>query len=201
MFSTFLRMGLAITAISSTGFAKDTMDPGKYQIDPMHSKMGFEVPHLVISSVEGSFKIFEGVIEVQPEFSKSKISASASIESIDTGVAKRDEHLKSADFFDAKNFPKLSFESKSIQGTPEAFVIGGELTIRGHKKSVQLTGKYLGAVTDGYGQRKIALQASTQISRKEFGLTWNSVVEAGPVVGDLVTISLKIQASRIEAKK
>lgn len=190
-------LALALLLLATgAALAQPKIETGKYQIDPMHSKVGFEIPHLVVSSVEGSFKTFEGSLDIQSDFSKSKVTAEVAIESIDTGVTKRDDHLRSPDFFDSKKHPKMIFVSRSIKGTPESFILEGDLSIKGTKKSVQFKGKYLGAVTDGYGNRKIAFQAVTAINRKDFGLTWSSMVEAGPVVGDDVTLELKIQAAR-----
>ena len=196
MLNILKRTALALSLIPAFAMAQPKSEPGTYQIDPMHSKVGFEVPHLVISSVEGNFKAFEGKIEVAQDFSKSSVSAKIQTDSIDTGVAKRDDHLKSPDFFDVKKFPAMTFQSTSIKGTPAAFKMTGDLTLHGVKKSVVFEGSYLGAVTDGYGKRKVAFQAKTKINRKDFGLTWNNVVEAGPVVGDEVTIELKIQAAK-----
>lgn len=169
---------------------------GTYEIDSMHSKVGFEISHLVISSVEGRFTNFDGKLELDPNFGKSKVSANIDVSSIDTSVPKRDDHLKSADFFDAKKHSSMTFESTEIKGTPEKFVAKGKLTIKGISKTVTLEGKYLGTVKDGYGNTKAAFEATTKFSRKDFGLTWNSVVEAGPVVGDEVEITLKIQAAK-----
>lgn len=168
---------------------------GKYDIDPMHSKVGFEIPHLVISSVEGKFNTFSGGMDLQDKFEKSKVEASIDVASIDTGVTDRDTHLKSPDFFDAAKFPKLSFKSTKIEGKPESFKLTGDLTIHGVTKKVTLDGKYLGTVKDAYGQQKVAFNATGKINRKDFGLTWGKAVEAGPVVGDEVTLSLKIQAA------
>lgn len=188
--------------MTSMSLAAETkVETGKFQIDPMHSKVGFEVPHLVIATVEGKFKTFSGEVELDSDFTKSKVSTEVEINSIDTGVTKRDDHLKSEDFFDAKKHPKMTFTSTSITGTPDAFKLIGDLTIRGNKKSVTFEGKYLGAVTDGYGGRKVAFKATTKVSRKEFGLKWSSTVEAGPVVGDEVTISLNIEAGKVVPKE
>ncbi|NBW80951.1 YceI family protein [bacterium] len=194
---------ISMALFSAIASAKDKPSAGRYQVDPMHSKIGFEVPHLVISSVEGSFKSFEGQIQIADNFIKSKVSASADVASVDTGVSKRDEHLKSPDFFDAQKHPKMTFDSTSISGTPDAFKLEGDLTIRGIKKKVVFDGAYLGSVTDGYGNRKIAFKARTKINRKDFGLVWNMMVEAGPTVGDEVTIVLNLQAAAAngQAKK
>ena len=117
--------------------------------------------------------------------------------SIDTGIAKRDDHLRSADFFDVEKFPKVTFVSKKIEGTPASFKVLGDLTIHGVTKPVTLTGKYLGSVKDGYGNQKTAFDASTKIKRKDFGLTWNAALETGGVlVGDEVEIALNIEAVR-----
>lgn len=177
--------------------AKIQIAPGSYNVDPMHSKVGFEVPHLVISSVEGRFEKFEGKIIVDKNVEKSKVDVTIDTSSINTGVAKRDDHLKSADFFDVTkaNNSKMTFVSKKITEKDGALKISGTLTIKGNSKDVTLDASYLGQVKDGYGQDKIAFKAKTKINRKDFGLTWNSAVEAGPVVGDEVEISLNIQAA------
>ena len=194
--------GLAITLlISSFAQAQGKYTPANYQIDPMHSKIGFEIPHLVISTVEGKFTKYDGNIELAEKFEKSKVNVAVDMNSIDTSVQKRDDHLKSPDFFDVAKYPNMKFESTGVSGTPDNFKITGNLTLKGVTKKVVLDGKFLGAVKDGYGQDKTAFQAKTKISRKDFGLTWNKMVEAGPTVGDEVTIDLRIQAAKVVAKK
>ncbi len=193
---------LALTVmISSLANAEVKYAPSSYQIDPMHSKIGFEIPHLVISTVEGKFTKYDGTVELADKFEKSKVNVVVDMNSIDTSVQKRDDHLKSPDFFDAAKFPNMKFESTGLTGTPDNFKMTGNLTIKGVTKKVVLDGKYLGSVKDGYGQDKTAFQAKTKISRKDFGLTWNKMVEAGPTVGDEVTIDLRIQAAKVVAKK
>jgi polyisoprenoid-binding protein YceI len=192
-----LTVGLVATA--QAGAAK--YDAGSYDIDPMHSKVGFEVPHLVISTVEGAFRKYDGKLVLDQKFEKSSVEANIEIGSIDTGVAKRDDHLKSPDFFDVAKFPKMSFKSSAISGKPESFKLTGDLTIKGITKKVTFDAKYLGTVVDGYGNQKAAFDAKTKINRKDFGLTWNAMVEAGPTVGDDVTLSLRIQAGRPAPKK
>lgn len=196
MYTTLLKTTAALSLVASLAQADSKIENGKFDIDSMHSKVGFEIPHLVISTVEGSFKTYSGTIEIDPTFTKSQVNAEVEIASMDTGVGKRDDHLKSADFFDQKKFPKMTFKSTSIEGTPESFKLKGDLTLHGEKKAVVFEGKFLGAVTDGYGNRKTAFKASAKIKRQDFGLKWSSVVEAGPVVGDEVTINLNIQAAK-----
>lgn len=192
-----LTFGLASAA--NAGVAK--YDAGSYAIDPMHSKVGFEVPHLVISTVEGVFRKYDGKLLLDDKFEKSAVEVTIEADSIDTGVAKRDAHLKGADFFDVEKFPKLIFKSSAIAGKPESFKLSGDLTIKGVTKKVTFDAKYLGTVVDGYGNQKAAFDAKTKINRKDFGLTWSAMVEAGPTVGDEVTLSLRIQAGRPAPKK
>ncbi|MES3036932.1 MAG: YceI family protein [Bdellovibrionota bacterium] len=185
---------------STSGFAKVNYEPGTYDIDPMHSKVGFEIPHLVITTVEGNFRKFDGKIELAQKFTDSKVEATVDTSSIDTGVADRDKHLRSADFFDVEKHPKMTFKSTSISGDPENFKLEGDLTIKGVTKRVTFDSKFLGQVKDAYGNLKSAVNATTKIKRKEYGLNWSKAVEAGPVVGDEVTISLKLEAGKPTAK-
>lgn len=189
-------LSLALTNTVTTAVAATKLEAGKYNIDPMHSSVGFEIPHLVISTVEGKFKAFSGVITVDENFEKSKLESEADISSIDTGVKDRDDHLKSPDFFDAAKFPKMTFKSTSIVGKSESFKLTGNLTIKGKTKKVTFDATYKGSALDAYGNTKAVFTASTKISRKEFGITWGKVIEVGPIVGDEVTIHLKIQAAK-----
>lgn len=204
--SVLARSALALTAVALTGLGSTlSLATGKgpasgslvgsYGIDPMHSKIGFEVAHLVIATVEGTFKTYEGNFLIDKDFGKSKASAKIQVASIDTGVGKRDEHLKSADFFDAAKFPEITFTSTAFTGNEKDFSMKGDLTLKGHTAPVTFKGQILGSMKDGYGQQKIALRAKAKISRKQFGLTWNSMVEAGPAVGDEVTLDLNLQAT------
>lgn len=198
--------GLITLAFSSMTFAAGKgaaaqLAAGTYSIDPMHSSVAFEIPHLVISSVEGKFKTFSGTITIDPVFTKSSLQAEADISSIDTSVADRDAHLKSADFFDAAKYPKMTFKSTAITGTAKAFKLTGDLTIKDKTKKVTFVGSYKGTATDAFGNTKAAFVADAKINRQDFGLTWSKAVEVGPVVGDEVTISLKIQAAQQKAEK
>ncbi len=197
----FVRTTLLTSIISLSALGAGKVIPeGKFNIDSMHSKVGFEVPHLVISSVEGKFDKFEGVIQVEKNIEKSKVELTIDSTSISTGVTKRDDHLKSPDFFDAKKFPKLTFVSSKITQKDNDLTIVGTLKIKDKSKEVTIDAKYLGEVKDGYGQNKIAFKGKTKINRKEFGLTWSQAVEAGPIVGDDIEISLNIQAAQEVAK-
>jgi polyisoprenoid-binding protein YceI len=208
VYTTLLTLSLTLTAHAAEKAkapaakpAASALAPAVYDLDLMHSSINFEIPHLVISSVEGKFKNFSGKVTADAKFTNSKVEAEADIASIDTSVADRDNHLKSPDFFDAAKYPKMTFKSTSITGNEKSFKLIGDLTIKGITKKVTFTGAYKGAVKDAYGNNKIAFAAETKINRQDYGLTWSKAVEAGPVVGDEVTITLKIQAAQQIAKK
>lgn len=169
---------------------------GLYQIDPMHTKIGFTVPHLGVSRVEGRFTQFEGTLDLKDKFTTSVFKASMEVHSINTDVVKRDEHLKSADFFDAKKYPKMTFVSKSFKGVPEKFTVEGDLTIKDVTKSVPLTGRYLGTVKDQMGNVRAVFSAKTTVNRKDFHLNFDEKVDTVPLVGDEVEIDLIIEAIR-----
>ncbi|TDQ14781.1 polyisoprenoid-binding protein YceI [Algoriphagus boseongensis] len=170
------------------------MNTTKWSIDPTHSEVSFKVKHLVISTVTGYFRKFEGAAESTSEdFDGAAVSFSANIDSIDTNQSDRDAHLKSADFFDAANHPKLFFSGKLANNGGEYKLIG-ELEIRGNKKQVELDVDFGGVVADPYGQTKAGFEIEGKISRKEFGLTWSAVTEAGSVVvSDQVRLHLSAQ--------
>jgi polyisoprenoid-binding protein YceI len=167
-----------------------------WTIDPSHSEVQFKVKHLVISTVTGSFSNFEGQVETTgDDFTDAKITFSADIDSISTGNEQRDGHLKSADFFDGGNHPKLTFTSTSITKTgDDEYSLVGDLTIRGTTKSVKLRVEHGGQMQDFYGQTKAGFELTGTIKRKEFGLTWDGVTEAGGVVvSDDVKLVMNIQ--------
>ncbi|WP_040669722.1 YceI family protein [Nitritalea halalkaliphila] len=159
-------------------------------IDPTHSEVSFKVKHLVISTVTGYFREFEGSAEAETEdFQGAKVKFSAKIDSIDTNQKDRDAHLKSADFFDAENHPNLTFEGH-IQGDE----LVGEISIRGTKKPITLAVDFGGVAGDPYGNTKAGFEISGKLNRKEFGLTWSAVTEAGSVVvSDQVRLLLSVQ--------
>ncbi len=169
-----------------------------YQVDPVHSQVEFTVDHLMVFKVSGSFNDYQGEIIADPA-SRSIESATAAIKvaSIDTREPKRDDHLRSADFFDAENYPTMTFVSKRIEGQGNDITVHGDLTIRGTTREVALRGKYRGENTDPWGNVRAGFSASTLINRHDYGLNWNKALETGGfVVGDEVTINLEIQGVR-----
>lgn len=167
-----------------------------WNIDPSHSEIQFKVKHLVISTVTGRFNSFSGKAETNGEdFENAKITFEADIDSIFTNNADRDAHLKSDDFFNAEKFPKISFESSSFKKTGDSsYKLTGNLTMRDVTKEVALDVEFGGMVTDPYGQTKAGFEISGAVSRKEFGLNWNAITEAGSVVvADNIALQLNVQ--------
>lgn len=190
-----------VSLLSVSAFAGKTIPAGTYTIDTAHSKIGFEVPHLVIATVEGRFTKFDGAITIDSKLEKSKANLSVDVASISTENKDRDDHLRSPDFFDAAKNPKLTFVTKKIVGSADDLKLVGDLTIKGKTKEVTLDVKYLGDVNDPFGNHKVVFSATGKINRQEFGLTWSKAVEAGPVVGDEITLSIKIEANQPIKKK
>ncbi len=167
-----------------------------YKIDAAHSEVTFKVKHLMITNVTGSFTKFDATIESSKEdFTDATVSFEADVDSISTNNEQRDAHLKSEDFFAAEKFPKLTFTSTEIKKTgEEEYKLIGDLTIRGTTKKVELSVEYGGSTTDPYGQFKVGFEISGKINRKEYGLVWSAVTEAGSVmVSDEVKLQLSVQ--------
>lgn len=167
-----------------------------YKIDPSHSELHFKIRHLMITTVTGSFSSYDAVMQSSKEdFSDAVIHFEADINSITTGAEQRDNHLKSDDFFNAEKFPKLIFDSANFTKTGgDEYKLEGNLTIRDYTKPVTLHVNYGGTITDPYGQEKSGFEINGKINRKEFGLTWNGVTEAGGiVVSDEVKLVLNVQ--------
>lgn len=172
------------------------MSTKKWAIDPMHSEIHFKVKHLMINTVTGSFKKFDATLENSADdFSDAKISFTADIASIDTGIEGRDNHLKSADFFDAEQHPQLKFESAAFTKTgDDKYKLKGNITLRDVTQPIELDVEYGGQMVDFYGNTKAGFELAGKLSRKAFGLNWNGVTEAGGVVvSDEVKLVLNAQ--------
>ena len=166
-----------------------------YKIDASHSEITFKVKHLMITNVTGSFTKFDATMESEAaDFSDAKINFSADADSISTHNEQRDGHLKGDDFFAADKFPKLLFTSASLVKNGEKYTLTGDLTIRDVTKAVELAVEFGGTMTDPYGQVKSGFEINGKINRKDFGLTWGAVTEAGGVVvSDEVKLHLAVQ--------
>lgn len=167
-----------------------------WKLDPMHSEVQFKVKHLMITTVTGYFQKFDLEVETEGEDfnTASKIEFTADIDSISTNNEQRDAHLKSADFFNAEEHGELKFVGKKYEAKGDEAVLHGDLTIRGITKPLSVKVEFGGIVVDPYGQTKAGFTVDGKISRKDFGLTWNAVTEAGAiVVSDEIKIHCEIQ--------
>ena len=176
----------------------------RWNIDAAHSGINFSIRHMVFSKVRGRFGTYAGTIELDDgDFTRSRVAATIDAASIDTGTAQRDAHLKSPDFFDVEKYPQLRFRSTRIEEVDaDRYRVIGELTIRDVTREVTLDVEVGGKGKDPWGNERFGFIAKTAIDRKDFGLQWNQVLEAGGVlVGDRVDIELDVQAVKAAAEK
>jgi polyisoprenoid-binding protein YceI len=167
-----------------------------WKLDPTHSEVQFKVKHLMITTVTGYFKSFDINVKTESDdfTTASSIDFTADISSIDTNNPQRDNHLKSPDFFDVAAYPQLHFIGDKYEATNDQVKLHGNLTIRGITKPVIVNVEFGGIVVDPYGQTKAGFSVSGKISRKDFGLTWSAVTEAGQVVvSDEIRVHADIQ--------
>jgi len=171
------------------------MATSTWAIDASHSEIQFKVKHLVITTVTGNFKEFSGSVEAGDSFENATISFEANVNSIDTNSEQRDGHLKSADFFDAEQFSTLSFTSTEFKKkSDDEFSLTGDLTIKGTTLPVTLAVEYGGTATDPWGNVKAGFELTGKINRKDFGLSWNAITEAGSaLVSEEVKLIANIQ--------
>jgi polyisoprenoid-binding protein YceI len=166
------------------------LTPGTWTVDPAHSEIGFTARHLMVSKVRGQFKEFAAVVTVAQPFEQSAVEATVQLASIDTHTADRDTHLKSADFFDVENNPTMTFKSTKVTNSS----LEGDLTIKGITKPVTFDLEFGGVSADPWGGTRAGFEATAQINRKDFDLTWNVAIEGGGVlVGEKVKIALDVE--------
>jgi polyisoprenoid-binding protein YceI len=173
------------------------MTTSNWSIDATHSGINFSIRHMVVSKVRGRFARYTGTIDIDDgDLTRSVVEATIDASSIDTGTPQRDAHLRSPDFFDVERFPQLRFRSNRIEKLDDArYRLIGALTIRDVTREVSLDVDYGGRAKDPWGNERIGFVVKTAIDRKDFGLGWNQVLEAGGVlVGDRVDIELEVQA-------
>jgi polyisoprenoid-binding protein YceI len=171
----------------------------KWSIDPTHSEIGFKVKHMMFTNVSGKFGAYDASITTEGnDFENAAIEFSGDIASIDTANADRDNHLKSADFFDADNNPKLTFKASSFQKIDDSdYELAGDLNIKGVSKAVKFPVEFSGIMTDPWGNTKVGLSIEGKINRKDWGLNWNSALETGGVlVGEEVRLNIELQFSK-----
>jgi polyisoprenoid-binding protein YceI len=172
---------------------RTTLTAGTWAIDPTHTEVGFVARHLMVTKVRGSFADVSGTVEVAEDITKSVANVSIKTASVSSGTADRDNHLRSADFFDSENYPEMTFVSTGFDGD----TLTGDLTIKGVTKPVTLDVEFNGTATDPWGNEKAAFEAEGEINRTDWGLTWNANLEKGGVlVSEKIKLVLDVQLAK-----
>jgi polyisoprenoid-binding protein YceI len=185
-----------LTTLAALPLRADT-----FAIDPNHSEVSFQIRHLV-SQVRGRFNDFAGTVQLDPKnLPASAVEFHIKATSIDTGVANRDNHLRSADFFDVEKYPEITFKSDSIKPAgKDKYNVMGTLTMHGVSKKVTLPGTYAGQLKDPWGNTRAGFQIETTLDRKDYGIVWNKALDAGgAMLGDDVTIAINLETVKKDA--
>ena len=174
----------------------ETIPTADYRVDPGHSVIGFSIRHFEISFVRGRFKDFTSTIHYDAaDVTKSTVEFTAKVESIDTGVPGRDNHLRSADFFDVAQFPEMKFKSTKVEKKGNGYVLHGDFTLKGVTKPISFPFKLTGAIKDNRGNVRFGVAAETKINRRDYGITWGAKMANGGLnVADEVLIDLQLEA-------
>ncbi len=169
---------------------------GTWHVDPSHSRLGFAVKHLGISTVRGSFKAFEGTLEVGDDLSSAEARGTAQVASIDTGEPDRDGHLLNSDFFDGEQHPQIAYESTRIESDgANRLTVTGNLTIMGTTNEIELAGELGGIETDPFGNQRVGLEVHGELKRSDFGMTFNIPLDSGALaMSDTVALTIDISA-------
>lgn len=192
-FAVFLPLSLLMAPMAAA------QDDNVWTIDGSHTHVGFKVRHMTVSWTRGAFDKVDGTVLYDGKnFTKAKVDVTVALESIDTENEKRDEHLRSADFFDVEQFPTMTFKSTKIKGKEGAFSVIGELTLHGVTKSVTLdVAGSTTPVTDPWGNMRLGFSATGMVNRQDFGITWSNTMDGGGlVVGDEVMLELDVELQR-----
>jgi polyisoprenoid-binding protein YceI len=191
-----------LSAVAVLAVLPSLASAAAFKVDASHSSVGFSVRHLVISQVRGQFTNVAGTISIDDaDLAKSTVEATIDAASVHTQVADRDTHLKSPDFLDTAKYPTITFKSRKVEkGANGTLEVTGDLTLHGVTRPVTLAVTTTPEVKGMYGETRRGFSATTKISRKDYGLTWNKLVEAGPAVGDDVAIALDIEAVKDQPK-
>ena len=195
---------LALSAHATTALAESAPSSAasaaltEWTLDASHSRVGFSVPHLVISEVDGDLKRWKGkALLDEKNLQNSQVEFTAEAASIDTGNADRDKHLKAPDFFDVEKFPEIRFKSTKITKSGKGYKVQGELTMHGVTKPVTLDAVVSEAVTNPWGKQVRSAKITGQIKRQDYAMTWSKTMDkGGAVVGDLVTLNIKLELNK-----
>ena len=190
-------IGIAAVLLFATGFS---FAAEKFVLDPAHSMIDFSVRHMVITNVKGFFGQFDtDIMYDTADFTKSSVKVTIHAASINTNNENRDNHLKSADFFDVENFPEIIFTSTKIEKADDGFIMHGDLTMRGVTKQVKFPFVFNGPITDPWGKARFGAEGSLTINRQDYGVSWNKVLDTGGLtVGNDVKVNIQIQAVKAE---
>lgn len=173
------------------------METRTWNIDTSHSEIGFSVRHMAFAKVRGRFGSWHGTLDIDPsDLTRSSVEVEVDASSIDTGVQDRDKHLRSPDFLEVERFPSLRFKSTKVEKAGrDRYLVHGELTIRDVTRGVVLDTEYSGQAKDPWGNQRAAFTAKASLNRRDFGLTWNQILEAGGVlVGERIDIDIDVEA-------
>lgn len=189
---------LAAAVLGSSFAASAYAETAEWAIDASHSRVGFSVPHMVVSDLEGRFKTVTGKVALdEADLTKSTVEIEIDANSIDTEDAERDKHLKSPDFFDTAKHPKITFKATSIKKAGKAFKVAGNLTMRGVTKPVTLDVELSKEVKNPWGKLVRAAKVKGKLNRQDFGVSWNKALDVGGVVvGDDVTIDIQLELNK-----
>jgi polyisoprenoid-binding protein YceI len=193
MFRKLLSAAVLVAAVALPVRAADT-----YNVDPHHSEVSFQVRHL-LTQVRGKFDDFVGTIDLDPaKMESSSVTFKVKTPSIDTGVADRDKHLRSPDFFDVEKFPEISFTSTSIKATgKDQFAVTGTFTMHGVSKEITLPVSFAGTIKDPWGNQRAGFSTETTLNRKDYGIVWNKALDnGGLMLGDDVKVTINVEAAK-----
>jgi polyisoprenoid-binding protein YceI len=187
--------------MSTTASPLTLIPTGTWTVDPAHSKVGFGVKHMGIATVRGEFTDFEGTLEIGEDLSSAKVYGTVKTQSVDTNEPQRDDHLRSPDFFDAAEYPELRFESTRIEALDdEEFRVTGQLSIHGVTNEIVLHAEVQGTDVDPWGNERVGLEVTGQLSRGDYGMKFNQALGSGNVlVADKVKLALDISAVKQSA--
>jgi polyisoprenoid-binding protein YceI len=181
--------------MSTTAVEIPGLVAGTWTIDPVHSEVGFSVRHLMVSKVKGTFKTFEGNITIGENPLDSRVAVTIDASSVDTRDETRDNHLRSSDFFEVTEHPQITFASTGVEAARGGYVVSGDLTIHGVTRPVRLDLEFNGVSGDPWGGTRVGFSATTEISRSDFGITFNMPLDGGGVVvGEKIKIFIEVEA-------
>jgi len=187
----------AALLLNSLAHAADT-----YRVDPLHTSVSFSVRHLGINNVKGKFKEFEGALVLEGD-TLTQASGTIQVQSVDTGVEKRDNHLRTADFFDAAKYPTITFKTKRVEKDGSGqLVLTADFTMRGVTKELRLPAKVSKPTKDPWGGVRVGLEAKTKLNRKDYGINYNELLKTGAMaVGEEVELEINTEAVKESAEK